>query len=218
MATVRSTRSGGKTLADLLARLGGVPLDRVRAQPAPGSATLQDVIDVQDREGILCELVDGVLLEKTVGLPQSRLAALVITRLTNFVLARKLGVVTATDSTIELMPDLVRIPDAAFTSWDRMPNRTFPTAPVPRLVPNLAVEVLSRTNTAGEMAAKRRDYFAAGVQQVWEIDDVRRVAMVYHSPTDFELIGQDDRIDGGVILPGFQLPLAELFADFDQRG
>src|SRR3954452_18522670 len=102
---------------------------------------------------------------------------------------------------MELMPDLVRIPDVAFTSWDRLPGRRRPTNPVPRLTPNLAVEVLSRNNTPGEMAAKRGDYFTAGVQLVWEIDPDARVVAVYTSPTQSARLGGNDTLDGGVVLP-----------------
>src|SRR5450755_3168266 len=155
-----------RTLADLLQRLGGVPLDRIRFHPSPGSATLQDVLDVKQREGVLCELVEGVLLEKPVGYNESSLAGFLVGLLNAYVIPRNLGIVTGADGTMELMADLVRIPDVAFTSWDRLPGRRRPTSPTPRLASNLAVEILSRSNTPGEMAAKRRDYFTAGVQLV----------------------------------------------------
>ena len=56
-----------RTVADLLDRLGGVPLDRIRMRPFPGSATVQDVIEACDHEDRLCELVEGVLVEKAPG-------------------------------------------------------------------------------------------------------------------------------------------------------
>ncbi len=62
------------TAADLLEQLGGVPAERVLVRPAPGTATEKDVIRLRDRTGRLCELVDGVLVEKTVGLYESRVA------------------------------------------------------------------------------------------------------------------------------------------------
>ena len=158
------------TLADLLERLGDVPLDRVRFRPSPGSATVQDVLEIERREGKLCELVDGVLVEKAMGFSESRLAVFLGQFLNAFVISRNLGLVTGADGTVELMPDLVRIPDVAFTNWNRLPGRRRPTSPIPRLAPNLAVEVLSRSNTPREMARKRRDYFAAGVEVVWEIE------------------------------------------------
>jgi Uma2 family endonuclease len=206
------------TLADLLTRLGDVPLDRIRFRPAPGTATVQDVIDVRVREARLCELIEGVLVEKVMGFTESRLAVFLMTLLNNFVLQHNAGIVTGPDGTVELMPDLVRIPDVAFTRWDRLPGRRGPDVPVPRLSPNLVVEILSASNTPGEMAAKRRDYFTAGVQLVWEIDPAARTANVFTSPTAVAPLGPADSLDGGAILPGFVLPLTQLFAELDRQG
>jgi Uma2 family endonuclease len=207
-----------KTLADLLDRLGGVPLDRIRFHPSLGTATVQDVIDIQKQEGKLCELVEGVLLEKTVGYNESSLAVFLAGLLNAFVVPRNLGLVTGPDGTVELMADLVRIPDVAFTHWDRLPGRRRPATPVPRLAPNLAVEVLSRSNTPGEMAVKRQDYFTAGVELVWEINPVTRRISVYTSPTQFTTLEPADTLDGGTVLPGFTLPVQELFAELDRHG
>src|SRR5260370_1034252 len=70
-----TTTSPIRTLADLLKRLGGVPLDRIRFRPYPGTATVQDVIDIERQEGKLCELVEGVLVEKVMGYNESSLAS-----------------------------------------------------------------------------------------------------------------------------------------------
>jgi Uma2 family endonuclease len=207
-----------RTLADLLNRLGGVPLDRIRFHPHPGTATVQDVIDIERQEGKLCELVEGVLLEKAVGYTESRLAMFLGGLLNVFVLPRNLGVVTGPDGTVELMADLVRIPDVAFTRWDRFPGRRVPAARVPRLAPNLAVEVLSQSNTPGEMLVKRQDYFAAGVEVVWEVDPRERTVQVYTSPTASTTLTSADTLDGGAVLPGFTLPLQDLFAELDRQG
>jgi Uma2 family endonuclease len=173
---------------------------------------------VERREGVLCELVEGVLLEKTVGYTESVLAVVLGSLLNAFVSPRNLGLVTGADGTMELSADLVRIPDVAFTNWDRLPGRRYPAAPIPRLVPNLAVEVLSRSNTPGEMAAKRQDYFTAGVEVVWEIDPRARTVVVYTSPTASTTLTAADMLDGGTVLPGFTLPLQQLFAELDRQG
>ncbi len=207
-----------KTLADLLDRLGGVPLDRIRFRPSPGTATVQDVIEAQQREGKLCELVEGVLLEKVMGFVQSALACFLIEVLRSFVVPRNLGIVTGPDGTVELMSGLIRIPDVAFTQWDRLPGRRYPTAPVPQLAPNLAVQVLSQSNTPGEMAVKRQDYFTAGVKLVWEIDPNARTVTVYTSVTDVTTLTAADTLDGGPVLPGFTLSLQDLFAELDRHG
>jgi Uma2 family endonuclease len=207
-----------KNLADLQQRLGGVPLDRIRFHPWPGSATVQDLIDLQEREGVLCELVEGVLLEKAVGFKEAGLACFLIQLLNGFVRPRNLGIVTGPDGTVELMAGLVRIPDVAFTHWDRLPGRCYPTAPVPRLAPNLAAEILSLSNTPGEMAAKREDYFAAGVELVWEIDPEARTIAVYTGVNLPITLAGNDTLDGGTVLPGFTLALPDLFAELDRHG
>src|SRR4051812_38618675 len=111
-----------RNLADLQRRLGDVPLERIRFQPAPGTAKVADIEPIREREGAICELIDGVLVEKAMGFIESRLAVCLASLLYAFVTPRNLGIVTGADGTVELMPDLVRIPDVAFTSWDRMPG------------------------------------------------------------------------------------------------
>jgi Uma2 family endonuclease len=207
-----------KTLADLLDRLGGVPLKRIRFRPSIGTATVQDVIEIRRQEGKLCELVDGVLLEKVMGFVQSALACFLIEVLRAFVVPRNLGIVTGPDGTVELMSGLVRIPDVAFTQWDRLPGRRYPSAPIPQIAPNLTVEVLSQSNTPGEMTVKRQDYFTAGVELVWEIDPDARTVAVYTSVADVTNLTAADTLDGGSVLPGFTLPVQTLFAELDRHG
>jgi Uma2 family endonuclease len=214
MPTAETTKL--RTIADLVKRLGGVGLDRVRLSPYP--ATIADLIEVQAQEGRLCELVEGVLVEKVMGYTEALLATWIGTLLNNFVQPRNLGLVTGPDGTVELMADLVRIPDVAFTNWDRMPGRRRPTQPVPRLVPDLAVEVLSQGNTPGEMRVKRDDYFTPGVRLVWEVDPDTRTVAVYTSPTQSTTLRVGDTLDGGAVLPGFTLTLAELFSELDRHG
>ena len=76
----------------------------------------------------------------------------------------------APTASLRLFPGLVRIPDIAFVSWARIPGGRMPKEPIPDLVPDLAVEVLSPSNTPREMALKRRHYFEAGVRLVWIVD------------------------------------------------
>jgi Uma2 family endonuclease len=68
------------------------------------------------------------------------------------------------------------------------------------------------------MAAKRQDYFAAGVELVWELDPVARTVAVYTSPAAPTVLGTADTLSGGGVLPGFTLPLAALFAELDRQG
>jgi Uma2 family endonuclease len=207
-----------RTLADLVNRLGGVPLGRIRFHPPPGTATVQDVLDVDAKEDRVCELVDGVLVEKAGGFTHGILSVCLGAAVGGFVRARNLGLVTGFAGTMQLHPGLVRIPDLAFVGWGRVPGRRCPVEPAPVLVPNLAVEVLSLSNTAGEMALKRQDYFTAGVELVWEVDPELRTVSVYTSPTGPTVLGVGQVLTGGTVLPGFTLPVADLFTELDRQG
>jgi Uma2 family endonuclease len=215
-----SVATAPDNLAELLERLGHIPPERIRVQPPPGTATEADVLAaLEGPRKRLCELIDGVLVEKPMGYTESVLASYLIELLNAYVRPRNLGLVTAPDGTVRLWAGRVRIPDVAFFSWERMPGRRRPREPIPTLAPDLAIEVLSLSNTAAEMRLKRDDYFAAGVRLVWEIDPEPRSVQVYTRPAagDRVLTGAD-LLDGGAVLPGFTLAVADLFAELDRQG
>jgi Uma2 family endonuclease len=205
------------TLADLMKRLGNVPLERVRFHPPPGTAVEKDVLE-SDRIGVTCELVDGVLVEKAMSYRESLLAFFLSKMLDNFVRPSNLGLITGEQGTVRLFAGLVRIPDVAYTSWDRLPGRRVPYTPIPDLAPDLAVEVLSQSNTKAEMKRKRHDYFSAGVRLVWLADPKTRTVDVYTSEKRFTQLTVDDVLEGGVVLPGFRLSVREWFAELDRQG
>ncbi|QOV92511.1 Uma2 family endonuclease [Humisphaera borealis] len=204
------------TIADLLDRLGGVPASRVRYFPLPGSATEQDVIDIEARENRLFELVDGTLVEKGMGYRESMLAVAIASALFGFVRPRKLGLVATADGMMRILPDQVRIPDVSFTSRERLPDGRVPTASIPSISPDLAVEVLSENNTVREMERKRSEYFQSGTRLVWIVDPMQRTVSVYTSPDQYTAYAADQSIDGGDVLPGFTLDLGSLFALLDE--
>jgi Uma2 family endonuclease len=211
VVTERPTIPTAADLLDLLAQLGDIPPHRVLMRPYPGTATEQDVIDLNVHRDRLCELIDGVLVEKAVGYVESKLTMILVAFLVIFVRQHDLGDVTGPDGTLRLLPGRVRIPDIAFISWDRLPNRESPKKPIPDLVPDLAVEVLSESNTKKEMAIKLQEYFAAGVRLVWYVEPEARTVRVYTAPDRSTLLTEEQTLDGGDVLPGFALPLRELF-------
>jgi Uma2 family endonuclease len=218
MATITSslTRSDW-TVADLLEHLGGVPADRVRMVPQPGTATEQDLLDVQARTDRMCELIDGVLVEKTMGYLESLLAMAIGASLRAFVQKDNLGIVLGADGTLRIFAGQVRVPDVSFISWSRFAGGRLPDVPIPAVAPDLAVEVLSAGNTEAEMQRKLRDYFAAGVRLVWYIDPRSRTAMSFVGPEQSTVLNETDSLSGGDVLPGFQLSLRELFAEIEGR-
>jgi Uma2 family endonuclease len=205
------------TVAELLEKLGGVPAERVRLDPPPGTATEKDVLAVKRREGRLCELVEGVLVEKAMGFAESNLAGWMIFLLYQYLADHDLGVLVGADGAMRLMPGLVRIPDVSFVSWSQLPNRTIPTKAIPNLHPDLAVEVLSRSNTKAEMERKLRDYFLVGTQLVWLVNPRKRTVRAYTAPDESRLLQEEESLDGGEVLPGLSLPLRGVFAKLESK-
>ncbi len=133
MATVHLQNSKLETrlptewnIADLQKHLGGIPLERIRMYPPPGMATLDDAIYVEQHEDIACELIDGVLVEKTIGWHESRIAGLIVQALNNYLEDHKSGIALTTDATLQILPNQMRMPDVSFISWKRFPDGKLP--------------------------------------------------------------------------------------------
>lgn len=203
--------AGFVTAADLQQQLGGIPLERIRLVPPPGSATDDDALRVQDAEGRTCEVIDGVLVEKAMGFNESYIAAALIQLLKNFVDKHDLGIVTGPDGLISLQPGRTRAPDVSFFGWNKFPQRRLPKEPVPHLTPDLAVEVLSRGNTREEIERKLDEYFANGVDTVWVIQAARKTATIYESRNEPVEAPSHGIMTAPRVLPGFELAMAVLF-------
>jgi Uma2 family endonuclease len=210
-------RNATLTLQDLVDRLGGIPLSRILAEPAPGTATEADLIRVNDTKMHICELVDGVLVEKAMGLRESLLAGALISLLREFIKPRRLGIVTGEGGMITLMTGLVRTPDVAFIPWKRLPGGRIPDEPMPQVAPELAIEVLSEGNTKPEMERKREEYSRAGVDFVWEVDPRKQSVTVFERgrkrPVHYD---RSQTIEAGKTLKGFRLVLPELFGELEE--
>lgn len=200
------------TIADLLQRLGDIPASRVRLHPFPGTATQQDVLDIDTHENRLFELVDGVLVEKAMGYWESHLASILTLELGIWNKSRNAGYITGEAGMMRVLPNQVHMPDVAFTTPARFPGGKPTPGPVPEISPDLAVEVISEGNTKREIERKRREYFKAGTLLVWVVDPPKRTVTVYTGSDDFKVLILGDELDGGTVLPGFSLSLKTLFA------
>jgi Uma2 family endonuclease len=205
------------SLKDLLDDLGGIAPERIRFRPPPGTAKEKHVVQVHDHESRLCELVDGVLVEKAMGSIESLLALALAHELAKFIEGADLGVVLGADAMLRLAPGLVRMPDVSFISWDQIPGGEFPEEPITGLIPDLAVEVISAGNTKRELGRKVREYFAAGVRLVWLINPKSRTVEVYTSAKECRRLRITQTLDGEPVLPGFQLPLRPFFGRTTRR-
>jgi Uma2 family endonuclease len=146
------------------------------------------------------------------GFQHGHLGAKLAQILLNFAEPRGLGAVTGSETgfLIARDPDTVRAPDAAFVRAERLPPADprgfFPGAP------DLAVEVLSPSDRASEVSAKVRDWLEAGAGAVWVIDPENETVTVYRTPGEAAILGISDTLPGGDVLPGFAVPVREIFA------
>jgi Uma2 family endonuclease len=86
------------------------------------------------------------------------------------------------------------------------------------VVPDLAVEIVSPTHLAQEIQAKIREDFEAGVRRVWVFDPDETLVYDDESLRSTRMLGLEDVLEGGEVIPGFRLPLAELFAGDEEPG
>jgi Uma2 family endonuclease len=203
------------TMADWWERLGKVPLERIRFDPRPGTATEDDVIRIEERENRLYELVDGTLVEKAVGAEGANVAWLIGSLIWSYLRRNPLGTCLGPDGFLRISTGLVRAPDLSFISWVKLPKRKLPKKKIPDLVPDLAIEVISEGNTRAEIQRKLGEYFDAGVRLAWVIDPRKRTARVHRSARRSRLVREHQSLDGGDVLPGFSVRLADLFEDLE---
>ena len=155
--------------------------------------------------------MDGTLVEKTMGFTEGRVALVLGMFLETFVYDADLGFVAGADGMMRIAPHLVRISDVSFVSWARLPSRELPSEPIPDLVPDLAIEVLSEGNTPVEMKRKLREYFAAGVKQVRFVDKADETFEIFKSPTKSRTYSGKQIVKPGKPLARFELAVDAFF-------
>ena len=170
--------------------------------------TAEELLAMPD-DGMQHELVRGELTTMApAGANHGRVSARIAIRLGNHVETHGLGVTFSSDTGFILFrgPDTVRQPDASFVRHDRdLDDRGFfPGAP------DLAVEVISPSDRFSDVQSKVLDYLRAGTRMVVVLDPVTQAATV-HTRTATTHLGIDDTIDGGDVVPGWKLPMRELF-------
>jgi Uma2 family endonuclease len=165
---------------------------------------------------VLYEVVNGHVVElPPMGAYSSDIASDLVGNLRPFARAQNLGrVVGEMLFVLDRTQGLERRPDVAFVSYRLWPrNRRVPQTRAWDVVPELAIEVISPTNSADEVLTKTREYFQAGVQQVWVVYPMEELAHVYEAFDRIRVVRKHEALDGGTLIPGFSLPLAQLFEE-----
>jgi len=187
------------------------PIPAESITPVPPPTAIAPIIP----DDMLYEVVDGQVVEKKMSARETEIASILVGMLTPYLRTNRLGKVVG-EMLFRINPenDLRRRPDVAFVSHARWPfNRRVPNVPVWDMVPDLAIEVVSPSNSASTILRKVHDYFKAGVARVWVVYPEQTEVYIYSTPQQVQVVGIGQELDGGDLLPGFRLPVAVLFED-----
>jgi Uma2 family endonuclease len=174
--------------------------------------TAEELFQMPDN-GFRYELVKGELKKMTpAGSKHGVTIANLTAPLTVHVKASNLGIVLGAETGFKIgsEPDTVRAPDIAFIRRERIPASGVPEEFWPG-APDLAVEVLSPSDTIYEVEEKVTDWLAAGTRIVWVLNPRRRVIHIHRPQRQTQTLTEKDTLDGEDVLPGFRCQIAELF-------
>lgn len=179
--------------------------------------TAEDLWRMGTADGVRRELVDGEVIEMPpVGGAHGWREVKVARRLDEFVERHGLGVVLAGEVGFRLGlphdPERVRAPDVAFVSTERLPGGKVPERFLEG-APDLAVEILSPSDSPSEVQRKVRDWLDAGARLVWLWAPEAKTVTAYRADGSARLLREHEVLDGEDVLPGLSIPLAELFGD-----
>jgi Uma2 family endonuclease len=164
-------------------------------------------------DGRKYELVGGELVVSPTGFEHGYISLRLSTALMDFVLPRRLGAGADSSTGFRMKSGNVLSPDISFVRKERLGK------PITKKffegAPDLAVEVLSPDDSSKRVREKLAEYFANGTSLAWVVNPANRTVRVYHSPTDSKLLRTGYSLEGGELLPGFSLPLAQLFGESD---
>ncbi len=179
---------------------------------ASGLITADDLLRLS-ADGVRGELIRGILSETTpTGHEHGQIAARLVVRLGNFVQPRKLGILTVSDSGVQLEhnPDTVREPDVAFFSAEKSPPDERVTG-YAQVAPDLAVEIVSPSDRLPAVNDKALMWLRYGVRLVWVVRPDERRVDVHREGHPVVTLTESDALDGLDILPGFSCPVREVF-------
>ncbi|MDA1013131.1 MAG: Uma2 family endonuclease [Planctomycetota bacterium] len=162
---------------------------------------------------ILWEEINGRVVEKYVGAKEIDLANDLAFLIKQVAKPGKLG-----RTHVEMVFDWMKLvghkrrPNVAFVSFNRWASDVdLPLGTDWIVVPDLAVEIVSPSNSYADIVEKKNEYFQVGVTQVWIVVPSAREIHVYESATDMRIVSGADTLSAKSLLPGFELPLTELF-------
>ncbi len=165
------------------------------------------------KDGYKRELLQSEIIMSPAGSEHGMICVRIAFALEEHVRRHKAGMIFDSSTGFRLTPDDLLSPDAAFVTKARLVGMKRPPRGFFAGAPDLIVEVLSPSDSPAGIHGKLTQYFAHGCHLAWVINPAERNALVYRTPEADHLLRFTDTLDGEGVLPGFRLPLAELFAE-----
>jgi len=165
------------------------------------------------KDGCKRELIGGEIIMSPAGYRHERIVAVLLSAMLTHAVKHRLGVVCGSGLGCWMASGNLLSPDVSFIAKSRLAVTASEREKYLRGAPDLVVEVLSPWDRSGRLQDKLADYFSSGARLVWVIDPGEKSAVVYRTPEADRLVRVTDALDGEDVLPGFRLPLAELFSE-----
>ena len=160
-------------------------------------------------DGYKYEYIEGELKVSPAGMLHERIGVKLSRRLDEFVERHQLGGVYGSSTGYRMKSGNVLSPDVSYVRKSRLPEGESPEG-FGHFAPDLAVEILSPSDRLDNLKDKIAEYFENGSEQVWVFDPRQRTVFIYPSLTEYEVLHENDVIEGGDLLPGFSLRIADL--------
>jgi Uma2 family endonuclease len=160
------------------------------------------------------EFVDGQLKELNVSAKSARVSGRLVTRLTEHCESQQPGWIFPGETPFQCFkddPKRIRKPDTAFIALDRYTAEQCETEGYITVRPDLVAEVISPNDLAYDVTDKRREWLAVGVKLLWIIEPVDKTIHIYKPDGSVSLLHENDMLSGESVLPGFSIPVADLF-------
>ena len=165
------------------------------------------------KDGCKRELIEGEIIMSPAGYRHERIVAILLSAMLTHATKHRLGVVCGSSLGCWMVSGNLLSPDISFIAKSRLSATAAEPEKCLRGAPDLVVEMLSPWDRSPRLRDKLPDYFASGARLIWVVSPADKTAVVYRGPTAERLLRPTDALDGEDVLPGFRLPLAELFAE-----
>ena len=163
------------------------------------------------------ELVDGELIDMDGKPRHGRVTGEIYLLLKGHVRHNNLPLDVGVNTGFQMDPFTLRFPDVQVTTWERMAEYDEDAPGWPRFAPDVAIEVVSASNTPAELARKAGEYFANGTRAMWIADPGPRTVAIRRPGAAEQVFGVGDTLSGEPEIPGFSCPVADIFAVLDRN-